>query len=230
MPANSHAHRREMDRVIVLGALVATASLWIFLEVWDEVADGEIQHVEESILRWCRRADDPATPRGPAWLREAALDATALGSHLVLTLAVIAVTGYLWIHDKRRLAGLIVLTAVTGTVVTQILKWLFGRERPDVVPHLREVSSASFPSGHAALSAVVYLTLGLLLATAMTTRRARLYCLAWALAFTILVGLSRIFLGVHYPTDVLGGWTFGLAWALAGWTLVRWLHWHDPSA
>lgn len=207
----------------MLCAFVAAGSFWGFLEVWDEVGEGEIQHVEESILRWLRRPDDPAVPRGPAWLREAALDATALGSHLVLILAVVGVAGYLWIHNHPSLAVVVVLTTASGAILTQILKWLVGRARPDVVPHLRDVASSSFPSGHAALSAVVYLTLGLLLATAMTTPRARLYCLAWAVLLTVLVGASRVFLGVHYPTDVLGGWALGLAWALAGWAVVRWL-------
>ena len=101
---------------------------------------------------------------------------------------------------------------------------LFDRTRPDVVPHLVEVSSASFPSGHSMLSMTTYLTLGALLAEVQTERRFRIYVLAWAVALALLVGWSRVFLGVHWPTDVLAGWTAGAAWALLCWAVAQALH------
>src|SRR5204862_596450 len=95
------------------------------------------------------------------------------------------------------------------------------RERPIVVPHLREVSTPSFPSGHAMISAVVYLTLGMMLMQTVRGRWTKLYCLICALMMTFLVGVSRIYLGVHYPTDVLAGWMLGLSWALLCWMVER---------
>jgi len=92
-----------------------------------------------------------------------------------------------------------------------------------VVPHLREVSTPSFPSGHAMLSAIVYLTLGIFLMQIVRGRVTKLYCLLWALFLTFLVGISRIYLGVHYPTDVLAGWMAGLVWASICWVVAHYL-------
>src|SRR5262249_8566991 len=159
------------------------------------------------------RADDPALPVGPPWLREAGLDATALGSTLVLVLVVVAVVGFLGIQRRYGVMALTVLTTTGGTLLSVVLKQAIHRGRPAVVPHLREVSTPSFPSGHALLAAVVYLTLGILLMQVVPGRLAKLYCLLWAMFLTFLVGVSRVYLGVHYPTDVLAGWIAGLVWA-----------------
>jgi undecaprenyl-diphosphatase len=101
------------------------------------------------------------------------------------------------------------------------LKHLFGRERPDIILHMVMVHTPSFPSGHAMLSAVIYLTLGALLAQVVQRRASRIYFLTVAMVLTFLIGLSRIYLGVHYPTDVLAGWAVGLAWALFCWLVAR---------
>jgi undecaprenyl-diphosphatase len=207
---------------LAAAAFGAVLSLFAFVKIWDEVHEGDTQSIDEWVVRSLRRADDPAVPVGPVWVREAALDATALGGYFVIGLAVVAVVGFMWIHGDRATAWATLATVVGGAAATFALKHLSGRDRPDAVPHLRDVASPSFPSGHAALSAVVFLTLGLLLAGTMTRPAARLYCLSWAMLVSFFVGLSRIYLGVHYPSDVLGGWTFGLAWALAGWAVFRW--------
>src|SRR5207245_2521008 len=117
----------------------------------------------------------------------------------------------------------VVLATAGGGALSAGLKWWFGRKRPEIVPHLVNVGSASFPSGHSMLALVTYLTLGALLARFVARRRSRTYCVAVSLLLALLVGLSRVYLGVHYPTDVLAGWSAGLAWALPCWLVARYL-------
>ena len=207
----------------ILVALFVSLSTYLFIQLTDEVKEGDTRRFDEWALRSLRRADDPGVPVGPPWLREAGLDATALGSPLVLALVVTAVVGLMLLQRRYRVTWLIVLSTAGGTLLSSLLKQAIERERPTVVPHLREVSTPSFPSGHAMLSAVVYLTLGILLMQVVRGRLTKLYCLLWALFLTFLVGMSRIYLGVHYPTDVLAGWIAGLVWALACWFFAQWL-------
>jgi undecaprenyl-diphosphatase len=211
--------------MLLVAALVVLCCGYVFVELADEVKEGDTQSFDEWLLRTLRRADDPAVPIGPAWLREAGLDVTALGSPAVLLLVVIAVIGLMWLERQYRVMLVAVMATSTGSLVASILKYWVGRDRPTVVPRLRDVTTPSFPSGHAMLSAVVYLTLGILLMQVVPGRAAKLYCLLWAMFVTFLVGISRVYLGVHYPTDVLGGWIAGLAWALACWIAVQyWQH------
>jgi undecaprenyl-diphosphatase len=175
------------------------------------------------VLRVLRNPDDPADPIGPAWVEEMARDATAGGGVGWLAFTVVVVAIYLRLTRKPHLMIFTLAATVGGTVVSMALKSLFARPRPDLVPHLSHVSTSSFPSGHSMLSAIVYLTLGSLLAAIMPTRGLKFYILSIAVLLTICVGLSRIYLGVHYPTDVLAGWLAGLVWALACWLVARWL-------
>jgi undecaprenyl-diphosphatase len=209
------------EAVVLAVAFVVLACGYCYVELADKVKTGGTQTIDEWILRSLRRPDDLAVPIGPPWLREAALDITALGSWAVLLLVAVAVMGLMFL---QRQYGILLLTAfatATGGTASMVLKELLGRDRPTVVPHLREVSSPSFPSGHAMLSAIVFLTLGILLMQTVHGRLAKWYCLLWAFLLMILVGLSRVYLGVHYPTDVLAGWTAGIAWALACWVAAQ---------
>lgn len=203
----------QEDRIL-FAVLGVTATLWIFVAVASLMATGTTQAFDERVLALLRRPDAPAVPIGPAWCRAAAIELTALGSGVVLLTFIAVVAGYLAL--ERRLAMLVLVAGATlgGMVLSSLLKLVFGRPRPTVVPPLVEVHSGSFPSGHSMLSAVVYLTLGALLARTTTRRRLRVYFIAVALALTFVVGLSRVYLGVHYPTDVVGGWAAGALWAL----------------
>jgi undecaprenyl-diphosphatase len=125
---------------------------------------------------------------------------------------------------RKRGAALLVLASVGGgALLSTLLKLSFERPRPDLVPHAVAVYTASFPSGHAMLSAVTYLTLGTLLARIQPRRRLRAYIVAVAVLLTLLVGTSRVYLGVHWPTDVLAGWCLGAAWAMLCWAVALWL-------
>jgi undecaprenyl-diphosphatase len=153
-------------------------------------------------------------------------DITALGGTAVLTLMVVFTVGLL-LAFRRRLTALFVLIAVLGGwLLADLLKQLIGRPRPEVTePVLKLIlpHSASFPSGHSMISAVVYLTIALLLTGRLRGRRTDAYLVGWSLFLTFLVGISRLYLGVHYFTDVIVGWIVGLSWALA----CRWVedHW-----
>jgi undecaprenyl-diphosphatase len=199
----------------VLLLIVATVTLA------SVVLAGDTQQFDRWVLVSLRDPADLARPIGPAWLRGAALDITALGSATVLGLTVAAVAGFLLLHREWRTAVFVTLAASGGWVVNAAIKALVQRPRPDVVPHLREVMTLSFPSGHALTSAVVYLTLGALLMRVVRTRLAKIYCLSVSCVATALIGISRVYLGVHYPTDVLAGWLVGFAWALGCWLLER---------
>lgn len=209
------------DVALLFAAAAAVVIVHGFLELAEEVTDGQTQAFDERVLATLRQADDPTLPVGPYWLREVALDFTALGSFAVLIVISGVVAGFLLLQRRRRMALLVAVAVAGGMLLNTGLKQVFERQRPSVVPHLRVVTTPSFPSGHAAASAVVYLTLGALLAGYVQGHYTRAYCLAVAASLTLVVGCSRVFLGVHYPTDVIAGWCVGLAWALACWLVER---------
>jgi undecaprenyl-diphosphatase len=218
----STVKRRDRSELsVLLAALLLLALAQAFLFLAGQVLEGDTQSFDERMLAALRDPSDPSVPIGPWWLRTGALDITALGSPTVLGLAVLAVSGYLVLQQLYRIAGFVVFASLGGWLLNDILKNIFERTRPDIVPHLREVASPSFPSGHALTSAAVFLTLGVLLMRVSESKLTKFYCLAVAMFATLLVGLSRIFLGVHYPTDVLAGWLIGLSWALLCWIVER---------
>jgi undecaprenyl-diphosphatase len=213
----------RQESVILLAVLVVMVSIWGFVEIAEEVVAGETQALDKWVVRQLRRADDPSVPIGPPWLVNAGKDITALGSVSVLLLLFAAVVGYLLLQRAYGAVWLVAVATLGGMLLSSVLKLSFSRQRPDVVPHLVEIYTFSFPSGHSMLSAVVYLTLGALLARIVPRRTGKIYFLTVALVLTFLIGLSRIYLGVHYPTDVLAGWSAGLAWALLCWLAARYL-------
>lgn len=154
---------------------------------------------------------------GPAWVRQAMIDVTALGGGTVLTLAVIVSAGLLLVRRLWLTAALIVVATLSGSFVVQLLKTRFGRMRPDIVDHIVAASGRSFPSGHSANSAIVYLTLAGLATQVVRGHATRRYILAAAIVLVLLIGVSRVYLGVHWPSDVLAGWSFGMLWALGWW-------------
>lgn len=213
----------QQEGIVLAAVFLIVVSLWGFVELADEVAEGDTQAFDLWVIHQLRHADDPTQPIGPAWLIEAGQEITALGAISVLTLVALAVVGYLCRQSAFAAVGLVLIATLGGALLSFMLKSFFGRERPDAILHLVTVHSASFPSGHAMLSAVVYLTLGALLAQVVPGRADKMYFLIVALVLTLLIGLSRVYLGVHYPTDVLAGWSVGLAWALLCWVVARYL-------
>lgn len=210
---------KQTDLRLLITLLTLVTAVWMFVLIADAVGEGGTQAFDESVVRTFR---DPALPgrvAGSESLGELARDVTSLGSIPVLTLVILAVVGFLALSRLYRALLLVIVSAVGGTAWTFLLKELFARERPRFTVE-EVVSTSSFPSGHAALSAVVFLTLAALLARLVERRTLRAYIVAVAALVTAIVGTSRVALGVHYPSDVLAGWTLGLAWALFCWTAM----------
>jgi undecaprenyl-diphosphatase len=198
----------------LLAVMLIGGGLWGFAELADEVADGETHAFDRATMLALREPHDPTDPLGPAWVEFVARDVTSLGGTAVLVMLTCASVGYLLLGRRWGAAVLVTVSIVGGTLISSGLKAMFDRPRPDLVPHAVEVTSASFPSGHAMLAMITYLTLGAVLAEVQTKHRYKVYILAWALLLSVLVGLTRVYLGVHWPTDVLAGWCIGAAWAL----------------
>lgn len=190
---------------------------WAFIEVAEEVVEGDSAAFDRAILLALHAPGGAMIGPGPAWLTPLARDVTALGGIPVLGLLVAFVAVFLLLAGRRWHALFVPLAAAGGVLASAALKAAFGRPRPDLVPHGDHVVSASFPSGHAMMAAVVYLTLGVLLAQVLTTRAQKAYVMLVAVFVTAAVGLSRVYLGVHWPTDVVAGWMAGAAWALGCW-------------
>lgn len=211
------------EPVLLLAVGVFCIAVWAFLELAEDAPEGDYERIENQILLAFRQPNDAATSIGPWWLPEVGRDITALGSAVVLTLVTLAVIGFLLMRRRFRTAVLVVLATAGGYGINSALKEHFERGRPEVVPHLVEEISMSFPSGHSMVGAATYLTLGVLLGQTVARRREKIYFIATALVLSFLIGVSRVYLGVHYPTDVLAGWAAGIAWAMLCWAVATWL-------
>lgn len=209
------AGRREVAAVSAL--LVAALGAMAFLAIADEVAEGETRALDLAVLQALRVDGRPGTLIGPDWLHVAAVDVTALGSVAVLSLIILLAFALLASLRRWGEAVLLLGGAVGGVSISQGLKLLFGRERPDMAYRAVEAVNASFPSGHAMLSAVVFLTLGVLTARFSERRRVKVLAISAAILLSLLVGASRVYLGVHWASDVLAGWCVGAAWAMVCW-------------
>lgn len=216
--------RPRRPEIWILATIFAIAALTLaFGHIAEEVFEGDAAKFDQSVLLFFRSADDVSDPLGAPWVEEMARDITALGSYAVLSVVFGAVVIYLLMMHKRAAALWIVAAVCGGVLLSNVLKLVYERPRPDLVSHVARVFTTSFPSGHATLSAVTYLTLGALLASLHSSLRLKVYFLGLAVLLTIAVGISRIYLGVHYPTDVLAGWCIGAAWAAFCWTVFQWL-------
>lgn len=203
-----------------IGSLcVIAAGTWLFLVIAGDVLEGDTHAIDTRLLRAIRAPDDPETLRGPRWMKETIRDLTALGGYPILTLTTLGVAGFLTLAGHSRDARYMLTAVAGGWILAYGLKSLFGRPRPDIVPHLSDVMSSSFPSGHSLMSAVVYLTIGSMLTNIVASVRLKCYFLGVAAFLAFLVGLSRLGMGVHYPSDVVAGWCLGLAWAEVCWLI-----------
>ena len=213
----------RQEAAVLVAALGILLALFGFIKIAEELGEGELAHFDAWLLHLLRVPGHPQSPIGPSWLLEAAQDITALGGRTMLVAVTLFAIGYLALERKYGAMWLVGVATAGGGLLSASMKHLFGRERPDLVPHLVAVTSPSFPSGHSLLAAILYLTLGALLARFAVRRRTKVYLLTVALFATFMIGSSRVYLGVHYPTDVLAGWCVGLVWALSCWLVARYL-------
>ena len=222
-PAKLIRWRDRHELRILLTIFLMAGGAWAFIELAEEVMQGDTHAFDMLILLALRNPEDLSDPIGPKWVEELGRDFTALGGMAVLMLLTFAVIGFLLLEHKRRTALLVAVAVGSGIFLSLLLKQGFDRPRPDLVPHESYVYTMSFPSGHAMMSAVTYLTLAALLCRVQKRLRVKLYLLTLAILLTMGVDISRVYMGVHWPTDVLAGWTAGASWTLACWQLGRWL-------
>jgi undecaprenyl-diphosphatase len=206
-----------------LDLCIAACCGWIFLRLAAKVKGGATKELDDTILRMLRHRDNLAVPRGPRWLPQACQDITSLGSGTNLTVASGIAVGFLCLQRRFRAAGFLIASLGSGLMFCHVFKNLFLRERPKVVPHLAHFDPGSFPSGHSMGAAVVYLTLGGVLSRQTRRLVKKAYFLSVATLLTVLIGISRIYLGVHFPSDVLAGWAVGSLWSTMCTQIARWL-------
>ena len=205
-------------------ALLAIAVLLaLFGFIARDVARETPTALDRRITQALRSSVDPHRAIGPAWVQEAARDITSLGSIIVIVMTTAVIAGYFLLTRKPSVAWLMLLAVAGGIGLNNLLKLVFARRRPHEITSTVRVFTSSFPSGHATLSAIAYLTIGALLSRASSSAAVGLYFLTIAVFLSALIGFSRIYLGVHYPTDVLAGWCIGATWATLCWVLMAWV-------
>ncbi|MDP2121626.1 MAG: phosphatase PAP2 family protein [Hoeflea sp.] len=209
------------NRLPVALVAILTLGVYLFIEIAEEMAEGEIRRIDERLFLSLRVTGDPSTPLGPPWLQEIALEVTAIGGYPLIVLTLAAVAGFFIVTRRYGAAVYAVLAVGSGALLSQSLKEHYGRPRPDLVDHLDTVHTLSFPSGHAMMTTVAYLTLASLVIGFLPDRRARIYVLSVAVFVAFIVGVSRVYLGVHWPSDVAAGWALGAAWASLSWLILH---------
>ncbi|WP_448663255.1 phosphatase PAP2 family protein [Sphingomonas sp. CJ20] len=217
LAAEASASRRVPWVMVAAAAIAALLAALVWLG--HELNEGDAAAFDRAIMLAMRVPGHPEQPIGPAWLPSAVRDITALGSSTVLTMVVAMTALFLALRGRWKSTMLVLAATTLGAVAVTVVKALVGRARPDLIDRLMAETSNSFPSGHAANSAIVYLTLATLLFPVVQERRMRAFLLCAALALVGMIGISRLYLGVHWPSDVLAGWALGSAWALLWWAI-----------
>lgn len=215
---------RFWDKVefsVLLAGVIIAGCAWGFIELAEIARQTSPHDFDAEILLGFRESGRPDDPLGPSWLEEAVRDVTGLGSMIVLLLVTAAVVFYLVLIRKNREALVVLVAVGGGQILSSLLKLGIDRPRPELVSHLVHVQTLSFPSGHAMMAAVTYLTLGTMLAGIVPSRATKAYVLGVVVLITLMVGVSRVYLGVHWPSDVLAGWCAGFAWATLCWLVAR---------
>lgn len=212
---------RRLEIWLLLALAAFGGGLWVVLQLASEVKEGETGAFDRALLLALRTPGDAHYPIGPRWVQESARDMTALGGFTVLAIITIAAVAVLLIYGRRTRALVFGMTVLAAQIAAEVVKAIIARPRPDLVSHLDLTYSTSFPSGHAVMSPVVYFTLALMIAEGEIRQSARVMLMGGAVLLVVAIGVSRIYLGVHWPTDVIGGWALGSAVALSSWLVVR---------
>ena len=219
----------DMELSELAALIIAAGGLWLFFAIADEIGEGK--GIDQRVLDFLRPSANPHDALGPHWFERAMQDLTTFGGTANLTLIAIVAIVFLLMIRRYASALLVVFALGGGVILSEGVKALIDRDRPPMIYRAVDTMSASFPSGHAMLSTITYLTLGALLAQVMPKRRMKAFVFTVAVLLAVIVGVSRVYLGVHWLTDVLAGWSLGAAWAmacwLAAWAVRRYLRKHD---
>lgn len=213
--------RHEFSVLIAFALIIG--GLWLTIALADGVQEGATQETDMALLMLLREGEDANNPIGPPWVENLMRDYTALGGTAFLVLMVTAVTIYYLIQGRYKEMMFLLVAVIGAYLISDILKGYFDRPRPEFVPPGSYRYSASFPSGHALLAATTYLTLGTIVSQLATRNRMKAFIFLLSTFIMVLVGFTRMYLGVHYPTDVLAGWAIGSVWAMVCWLPFRWL-------
>ncbi|KQM66617.1 MULTISPECIES: phosphatase PAP2 family protein [unclassified Sphingomonas] len=201
----------------IVGIAGAGFVLLLLFVLADRVVQGSSFAFDRRLLLALRGTD--GAPVASEKFTSMVRDITALGSTTVLTLVVAFVALLLASTGRWRTGVLVAAACASGSWANALFKQAVSRTRPDLVPHLMTETSNSFPSGHAANSAIVYLTLATLAWPLLRQPAARAFAMAAAASLVVAIGISRVYLGVHWPSDVLAGWLFGALWAIGWWRI-----------
>lgn len=215
------------EPVILGGVLILWMMIASFIEVADDVMEGDTHVIDTKLLMLLRDGNDPQNALGPHWVQEMVRDISGLGGIAILTMVTIGAALYLTMMKKGGQALYLIACITIGTLLSNVLKFGFARPRPDLVPHGSYVFTNSFPSGHSMMSALVFLCVGALLARAHNSYAMKAYFLITSIFLTVAIGVSRVYLGVHWPSDVLAGWLVGGSAAVSFW-LIEWAWMEKP--
>jgi undecaprenyl-diphosphatase len=207
----------KLDGAILLGMSVLLVAGYVLVQTIDEVIEGESDWVDHAIVRMIASLDSPK------WFEEIMRDCTAFGGTFVLSMVTIAVGVFLIIRKQYHALVFVLMAVVGATILSLSLKGFFHRDRPMILEHRSHTMTSSFPSGHAMLSAAVWLTLAVLLSRLDKSPFMKGYFIAVGLFISFMTGVSRVWLGVHWPTDVLAGWMAGSIWAVLCFFFIRYL-------
>lgn len=221
LPTTLTIMTRRIETVTLAVIVLIAGALWAFVALAAEMIEGDLHAFDEAVLLALRTPGDANDPIGGRMVETAMRDLTALGGVTVLVLLTLTVMAYLALRRERHAALFLGCAVLGGQIISFLAKSGFSRPRPDLVPHGVEVMTASFPSGHSMMSAITYLTLAVMLARTEEAPRMRVFFMTVAAVLAMLVGVSRVYLGVHWPSDVLAGWSLGAAWALGVWLVAR---------
>jgi undecaprenyl-diphosphatase len=212
---------RGLEIRVLLAWFSIVGALWAFLALGNEISEGETGALDRQLIGLLRTSSNGGEPIGPVWFKESMRDVTALGGFTFLSLMTIVAVLSLLLHRKRREGIIIAATAISSQASIEIFKFLYERPRPAPILLQPLASTNSFPSGHTTESTTIFLTVATVIASLEVNDGTKILAYAIAIFAMIAVGFSRVYLGMHWPTDVLGGWVLGTAWALAAWTALR---------
>lgn len=218
--------RFELSALILITVVVGAA--WGAVEIADLPREGASRSLDEVMLSVFRSSSDRTNPVGSRGIEDISRNISSMGSNAVLVFVSIIVVSYLLAQGRKKASWLVVASIVGSLGISFVLKLLFDRPRPDLSVESVHVTTSSFPSGHAMVSMAVYTLFAALLARLDSRRWVKIFFLASAVLINLVIGITRLHLGTHWPTDLLAGWTIGAAWTTLCW-LTAYARSHEPA-